>query len=168
MNTLICPRTGTPLKEVEFGGVKVDLSEACGGVWLDNYELAKFDEVHEGAGTDLCALMEVHGKDVHIDKSKRIHCPRDGMILQRHFFSSLREIEIDECPQCGGIWLDAGELARIRDLFPTEADRQVSGAAFAQAMFESSGFQEDAAKTEALQRKAARFANLFRWIRPRR
>ena len=24
-------------------------------------------------------------------------------------------VEIDECPQCGGVWLDADELASIRD-----------------------------------------------------
>ena len=38
-----CPRTGTELKEIEVGGVKVDISEACGGVWFNNFELQHFD-----------------------------------------------------------------------------------------------------------------------------
>ena len=32
----------------------------------------------------------------------------------RHFFSPKRRVEVDECPNCGGYWLDAGELAAIQ------------------------------------------------------
>ncbi len=42
----------------------------------------------------------------------------------RHFESSLRKIAIDKCPSCGGIWLDAAELASYRKLFPTKADKK--------------------------------------------
>jgi Zn-finger nucleic acid-binding protein len=36
------------------------------------------------------------------------------MKLKRHFFSAKRKVEVDQCPNCGGYWLDAGELAAIR------------------------------------------------------
>ncbi len=36
------------------------------------------------------------------------------MKLHRHFFSAKRRVEVDQCPNCGGYWLDAGELALIR------------------------------------------------------
>lgn len=36
------------------------------------------------------------------------------MKLHRHFFSARRQVQVDECPNCGGYWLDAGELAQIR------------------------------------------------------
>jgi Zn-finger nucleic acid-binding protein len=36
------------------------------------------------------------------------------MKLQRHYFSAKRRVEVDQCPNCGGYWLDAGELAAIR------------------------------------------------------
>ena len=35
-------------------------------------------------------------------------------MLRRKFSASV-PVDIDECPQCGGIWLDSDELARIRD-----------------------------------------------------
>lgn len=39
---IICPRDGeTNLKEVDFEGVKIDVCESCGGVWLDGGELAQ-------------------------------------------------------------------------------------------------------------------------------
>lgn len=45
------PRTGKPLKAVKVGGIKVDISEGCGGIWLDNHEFQKFTSASsEGGG----------------------------------------------------------------------------------------------------------------------
>ena len=40
-------------------------------------------------------------------------CPRDGAKLEErdHF-----HIRVDECPECGGIWLDKGELQMIEQV----------------------------------------------------
>jgi Zn-finger nucleic acid-binding protein len=35
-------------------------------------------------------------------------------------------IEIDVCPRCKGVWLDASELAGLVDVEPTEQDRALS------------------------------------------
>ena len=52
---------------------------------------------------------------IQIDSSRRRDCPRcDAIKLKRHFFSANRQIEVDLCPGCGGYWLDAGELEKIR------------------------------------------------------
>lgn len=161
-----CPRTGTELKEVEIGGVKVDISEACGGVWFDNFELKKFDEVHESAGEELIQLMAQYRND-DIDLSQRLNSPRHPeIVMTRYFFSSKRQIEIDECPQCGGIWLDAGELTRIRELFPTEASREEAGKAFVEEFFNNSGFKDELKKSADAKQKARRVANMFKWICP--
>ncbi len=34
--------------------------------------------------------------------------------MMRHFSSATRAVTIDECPTCGGIWLDRGELEQMR------------------------------------------------------
>lgn len=42
---------GSDLKEVDFEGIKIDVCDNCGGVWLDGGELAqlmKKDEAKEG------------------------------------------------------------------------------------------------------------------------
>ena len=36
-------------------------------------------------------------------------------MLERKWFSDLKQVEIDQCSKCGGIWLDAGEFTRIYD-----------------------------------------------------
>lgn len=160
-----CPRTGTEMKEIEIGGIKVDISEACGGVWFDNFEIKKFDEVHESAGEELIQLMEKY-RDKHLDLSQRLKCPKDGTIMMRRFYSPARAIEIDECPQCGGIWLDAGELAMIRDMFPAEEDREAAGKAFVAEMAKQENFGAMLQESAESRRKAERFANLFRWLCP--
>jgi Zn-finger nucleic acid-binding protein len=53
---------------------------------------------------------------VQVDATRKRACPKcEGVKLKKHFFSAKRRVEVDECPNCGGYWLDAGELARIRD-----------------------------------------------------
>jgi len=43
-------------------------------------------------------------------------CPRcPKQVLDRKWFSEAKQVEIDLCPKCGGIWLDAGEFTRIYD-----------------------------------------------------
>jgi len=53
---------------------------------------------------------------VQVDPSRKRECPRCQAIkLHRHFFSARRRVQVDQCPNCGGYWLDAGELALIRE-----------------------------------------------------
>jgi len=42
----------------------------------------------------------------------------------RHFFSPKRAVTVDECPTCAGIWLDSGELQRIRTEYDSEGARK--------------------------------------------
>lgn len=48
-----------------------------------------------------------------------MHCPRCGMELIEVKY---KEVEVDECPNCRGFWLDAGEIEKIG----TEKDKFLS------------------------------------------
>lgn len=109
-----CPACFSELTASKLGNVSVDVCEGgCAGIWLDAFELQKVDEAHEVTAD---GLPEVHrDPGLEVDTSLRRACPRcEGIKLQRHFFSAKREIEVDHCPGCGGYWLDAGELDKIR------------------------------------------------------
>ncbi len=41
-----------------------------------------------------------------------LSCPRDGSSLSPEVYEA--DIEIDACGQCGGVWLDKGELEQIQ------------------------------------------------------
>lgn len=137
-----CPRTGKPMKQMDFNGVTIDLSEGCGGVWFDQHELKKFDEVHEIDGDVIVSHMKMY-KNPLVDEAHRLKCPKcESIIMMRHFYSPKHQIEIDECAKCGGVWLDVGELERIRELFPTQKDRDSAGDDLVQNFLDSSEFKK--------------------------
>ncbi len=160
-----CPACGNELEEMTAGDVAVDVCKGgCGGIWFDWLEMKKFDEPHESAGE---AILEVERDDsVTVDHSKRLNCPKcDGIVMMRHFFSIKKEVEVDECPGCGGFWLDAGELGKIRSLFSTEEERHKAAKEYFDEVFgeELTAMQ---AEDEAKLAKAKKVTNMFRFICP--
>jgi len=121
---MICPTCQNTLTETEINGVVLDICQnGCGGIWFDWHELKKFDEPHEYIG-NLLSTINIKS-NLNIDYSSRRICPRckDKIVMLRHFSSVKKEIEIDECGNCAGIWLDFGELEKIRNQFKTESDK---------------------------------------------
>jgi len=47
-------------------------------------------------------------------------CPDDGSDLEQ---VTIEDIQIDLCHTCGGIWLDKGEIARVRQLNAPDAQK---------------------------------------------
>ena len=109
-----CPACFNELTEIQVGDLQVDVCQGgCGGIWFDVFELQRVDEEEEAAG-DLLLHLECDPRIVP-DPTRKRDCPRcAGVKLHRHFFSAKRRVEVDQCPNCGGYWLDAGELAQIR------------------------------------------------------
>ncbi|HSU52787.1 MAG TPA: zf-TFIIB domain-containing protein [Candidatus Dormibacteraeota bacterium] len=109
-----CPACFNELSEVQVGSVKVDVCQGgCGGIWFDAFELQQVDEQAEAAGDHLLEISRDH--TIVVDPKRKRECPKcEGVKLMRHFFSAKRDVEVDQCPNCAGYWLDAGELARIR------------------------------------------------------
>jgi uncharacterized protein len=99
---------------MQVGHLNVDVCQGgCGGIWLDAFELQRVDEVHEQMGEPLLQIQR--DANAVVDFSRKRDCPRCPEVkLKRHFFSAKRQVEVDQCPNCGGYWLDAGELAKIR------------------------------------------------------
>ena len=116
-----CPACGKAMTEQNFMNVKVDVcAQGCGGQWFDWMELIRLDESDEGNQGDIAAVLNT--PPVHDENRARINCPKCGLVMHRHKYTSSREVDIDECYQCGGYFLDAGELAAIRKTFMSEQE----------------------------------------------
>ncbi len=111
---MICPACFNGLTETQVGSVTVDVCRGgCGGIWFDAFELQRVDEPQEASGEPL--LQVERDPNIQVDFVRKRDCPRcAGVKLKRRFFSARRQVEVDECPGCGGYWLDAGELDKIR------------------------------------------------------
>lgn len=110
-------------------GVLIDIClDGCGGIWFDNRELAKFDEEHENAQE---ILEVIKGKTFKkVDTSMVRKCPVCSQKMVKNKYSMNTNVEIDECYNCGGKFLDNDELVLIRkSKQPTaeQVDNLVSG-----------------------------------------
>ena len=146
-----CPACGNQLKEMNVEGITADACQAgCAGIWFDSRELRKFDEPHESAGA---ALRDIaRDESIVVDNTKKRKCPKcENIAMMRHCFSIKREVELDECPGCGGVWLDHGELETLRSLFESEQHKdQAAHEHFAQMFDEQLEQMKDPGKLGAI------------------
>lgn len=145
-----CPACQNAMTLETIDGIEVDICDGgCGGIWFDQHEFKKFDEVHENPLEKNLSIRV--NSDLKIDHEKRRHCPRClSVVMMRRFSSPKRHAHVDECGQCAGVWLDAGELSAIRDEFPTEALRSRAAEEFCDDMF---GKDMQSARKESLERQ---------------
>ncbi len=110
--------------------IAYDLCSHCGGIWLDRGELDQMALQVEGS-------LETSSRRRTQDDDQPVReCPRcDGMELEKVHFIGYSGILLDLCPNCGGFWLDQGEMEMInREI---EGLMKVTGPGFSQ--FISSG-----------------------------
>ena len=75
--------------------------------------MRKVEAESESAGQLLAGIA--FPSTFRVDLNARRKCPKcPASVLMRHFSSPSRAVTIDECPTCGGIWLDRGEFERIQ------------------------------------------------------
>ncbi len=110
-----CPACFNSLSSTTIGKLTVEVCRGgCGGIWFDAFELQQVDEPQESAGAWLLNIER--DPHLHVDPTHKRPCPKcEGVKLKRRYFSAKRQFEIDECPGCGGYWLDAGELEKVRE-----------------------------------------------------
>jgi uncharacterized protein len=118
-----CPACGHGLVERTIDDLTVDACDGgCGGIWFDNGEITEVDDRDETTGAALTEIAEQWASEV--DHTRKRACPRcEGILMLKRQFGPRQPVEIDECPGCGGIWLDAGELKAIREAFEGSGER---------------------------------------------
>jgi Zn-finger nucleic acid-binding protein len=160
-----CPACEKTLEKMMIENISLDVCKGgCGGIWFDNFELMKIDEPDE---YDAEALMDVEiDENIRVDHEAKRKCPVcENQLMLRHFFSVRRAVSVDECPRCGGVWLDYGELGQIRRQFSSEEEKTKAAGEYFQDVFgvELARMRaESAEKTE----KARKIAHIFRFLCP--
>lgn len=117
-----CPRTKSDLIKINVGEIEI-FSSAHGGVFFDNRQIVSFSDPAQKRAVVLAEhLSSLPAVDTNL--KARIHCPKcPSIVMMRRFFTPLHAVEIDECPNCAGIWLDAGELDKIHENYLTARER---------------------------------------------
>lgn len=137
-----CPKCRLPLQPLKSAGVTLDACVECKGLWFDGGEVERVIGVHTAAPF----REQLAGPGSRVTGAS---CPRGH--------GAMREVtlELDEhktvvsgCPQCGGVWIDRGDLIRIRPHLPQPA-------VASDERIEALALQVDEAQREADDRRIA-------------
>lgn len=121
---LTCPACGKPMEKVYIpsSGTNLDIcTDGCGGIYFDNREFKDFDEKNE----DITKILEkLENKTFqNVDETATRHCPNCGNIMVKNHSSIKQDIEVDDCYNCGGKFLDNEELVKIRAEYDSNKER---------------------------------------------
>ncbi len=103
-----CPHCKIPMERVEIEvpgpNVYLDYCGKCDSYWFDKGEFKKVVK-------DKLAEREVKKAD-GMDAWANFDCPRCGGFMTMKY---MYNVEVDQCTECFGIWLDEGELLRLNE-----------------------------------------------------
>jgi len=140
-----CPQCGKEMKKIFFPeqGINLDVCvDGCGGIYFDNREFLKFDE----KGEDITPLEEIF-KDKSFSKAnseQQLECPVCGAKMVKNHSSAKQEIQVDDCYNCGGKFLNHSELEKIRAEYNSEEERAKDAV---KKLFDTAGLELQMHKT---------------------
>ena len=113
-----CSGCQAEMQELELDGVLIDRCERCGGVWLDAGEAADLvkksptpREELQKKKLELLRQWKVAAVDPReVDRA----CPRCDVNLVRVNYQDIPGLQVDKCPDDCGMYLDQGELEKVR------------------------------------------------------
>jgi len=105
-----CPSCSNGLTIFYYGELGVMACQyGCAGLWFDRYEIKKINSSNFRKGRELLKIEQAQG--IRLFRNVDHVCPKCEMtLLLRHFFDKKHSLEVDQCPRCGGIWIEMGEI----------------------------------------------------------
>lgn len=155
-----CPRCKVTLKLHHANGEEYNICEKCGGIWLDRGEFHLLTREY-----DVYRKEDDKGeylRESHKDAVEYIPCVRCGKLMNRKNFARISGVIIDECGK-HGVWLDAGELEKIRHFIMDGGLEKAQDIEAEKLRIELKDLETKVDQT-ALTYKIIHFWNLKRWL----
>jgi Zn-finger nucleic acid-binding protein len=115
-----CPKCHQPMQGIDYEGVHIETCPACGGDWLDAGELDSIVRAREVRFDQKeCLAIAQATKISHVKLAtlnRHLTCPRCGGTTHPINYGDDSGLIIDKCAQCGGVWLEKGEIEKIQEL----------------------------------------------------
>ena len=113
-----CPACGNELLPETLNNTTYHICDgACGGVWFERLEIEKCDETATCSGEGLAIKK---GACPSLNQSKRYTCPScENIIMRRRYLDAIEDVLTDECPSCGGFWLNGDDLEEMHSQMDT-------------------------------------------------
>jgi Zn-finger nucleic acid-binding protein len=117
-----CPIDQIELEKKNYESlVEIDECPKCSGIWLDQGELEKIQDIQENDySEDLKKVpnyVTAAYEQARQQNAADITCPNCKVEMFKKEASMASQIVIDKCPKCFGVWLNKGELKALELLF---------------------------------------------------
>jgi Zn-finger nucleic acid-binding protein len=108
-----CPECNIEMVVETVSDVQLDVCPACAGTWFDPAELRVL------LTRDPLAMSVVEDKAAPAVEQKNTgpslrRCPACKMPLEQYHYLYHSPVVLDACPDCGGFWVEDGELSRMQ------------------------------------------------------
>jgi Zn-finger nucleic acid-binding protein len=120
MRVLRCPRCDEPMAvqaiRVGEAPAAIDVcAMGCGGIWLDDADLRAGVRVSDD-------LTGVSIKPTCTpDTAQPVPCPVCARTMQRYQWNYTSTVQLDQCPENHGTWIDHGEVQAMKAFMQSEA-----------------------------------------------
>ncbi len=101
-----CPKCFSDMEVVEFNGVEIDRCTNCYGLWFDHLEQEILKKLEGAESIDIGD--EFVG--ARLNEILDVPCPVCNIRMEQVLHTDPFEIKFESCPECQGIWFDAGEF----------------------------------------------------------
>ena len=118
-----CPKCRADMEPIEHEGVEIDRCEHCSGMWFDAGEM----EAVANAGAAAALDTGDAATGASLNRQRDYECPRCHGDMTQVSDRRQPHIHFEQCGDCGGAFLDAGELRDLATLTVGEFLRGVVG-----------------------------------------
>ncbi|MBN1589947.1 MAG: zf-TFIIB domain-containing protein [Pirellulales bacterium] len=106
-----CPNCNLQLRRILYEGMPVFRCMRCHGYLLGERRL---EGIKSSPLTSIEQLKQEVINEAQADTEKPIRCPRCLRKMEKRFIEEPAALHVDACRECGHVWLDGGELARLQ------------------------------------------------------
>ena len=99
---------------------------------------------------------------MHLLLTDRLACPRCSAPMHAHRYPRAKEVNVDECYSCGGMFLDSGELQALRDEYMSDAEQDAYVRDLIEDLPAMHALRED---TERLEERSSALHHMVRYLR---
>ena len=156
----VCPRCKVQLGIHYRDREEYDICPECGGLWLDRGEFCLFTREYDVYRKD--DDKGEYLREPSKDPLEYIPCVRCGKLMNRKNFAKLSGVILDECGT-HGVWLDSGELGKIRHFIADGGLERAQDSAIESLRTELKDLETEVDQV-ALTHKIIHFWNLKRWL----
>lgn len=107
---MLCPKCASAMDRVEYAEVTVDRCTHCRGLWFDAGEREKLMALDGSERLDI----GTESARARWDPVDTIDCPRCEVRMLRLVDARTPSVHFEQCAECGGSFLDAGEFRALK------------------------------------------------------